>query len=217
MRYTHVFFDLDGTLINSAPGITHSAQYALRKFGIDPPPAEELTCFIGPPLADSFAKYFGFSPEQSQKAVAYYREYYRRQGILECALYDGIAELLKDLQECGVSCVLATCKPHLFAAQILKNLGVDSFFAVISGPEMDGTRGTKQEVIAHAAEQLALTDLSRAVMVGDRDNDILGAKHHGMDSVGVLWGFGSRGELTAAGATYLFNTPAQLNQLLTQQ
>ena len=214
MQYTHIFFDLDGTLINSAPGITHSAQYALRKMGIEPPPAEQLTCFIGPPLADSFSKFFGFSPEQSQAAVAYYREYYRERGILECGLYNGIAELLQALRKCGVMCALATCKPHLFATQILKNLGIDPYFAVIAGPELDGTRGTKQEVIAHAAEQLALNDLSCAVMVGDRDNDILGAKHHGMNSVGALWGFGTREELTAAGATYLSTSPRHLVQLL---
>lgn len=214
MRYTHAFFDLDGTITNSAPGITHSVQYALRKMGIAPPPAKELTGFIGPALTWGFSHFFGMNDKDSKRAVEYYREYYRASGMLECEVYDGIPELLKELTDAGVICVLATSKPHVFANQILQNFGLDRYFALVSGPELDGTRGEKHEVIAYAAEKLALTDLSRVLMIGDRHHDVHGAAHHGMDCAGVLWGFGSEKELNDAGAKYLCAMPKDLKTLV---
>ena len=213
MRYTHAFFDLDGTLTNSAPGITRSVQYALRKFGIAPPSEEKLTVFVGPPLSQSFSKYFGMDGEQSLRAVDYYREYYRAKGMLENEVYDGIPDLLKTLNARGIVCVLATCKPYEFAERILAHFGLDKYFALVSGPEMDGTRGEKHEVIAYAMEQLSVTDSKRILMIGDRDNDVLGATHHGIDCAGVLWGFGSREELTGAGARYLCDAPMDLTDI----
>lgn len=215
MRYTYAFFDLDGTLTNSAPGITRSVQYALRKFGIEPPPEEELTVFVGPPLVQSFSKYFGMDEAQSLKAVEYYREYYRAKGMLENEVYDGIYELLGALNEQGTVCVLATCKPHEFAEKILAHFGLDKYFAFVSGPEMDGTRGEKHEVIEYAMERLSITDTERLLMVGDRRDDVLGALRHGIDCAGVLWGFGSREELTDAGARYLCDTPMELTDFFT--
>lgn len=209
MKYTHFFFDLDGTVINSAPGITHSVQYAVRKMGIEPPPEKELTVFIGPPLALSFSKVFGMNNAQATQAVALYRENYRAGGMLECEVYEGIPQLLQALHDAGAVCVLATCKPHEFATKILRHLGLDGYFAFVSGPELDGTRGEKHEVIAHAMQTLGLTDPSRILMVGDRDNDVLGAAHHGIDCAGALWGFGSADELTDAGAKMLFATPTE--------
>ena len=210
MQYTHAFFDLDGTLTNSAPGITHSVQYALRKFGITPPPEEKLTVFVGPPLVYSFSTYFGMDDTQSRQAVDYYREYYRKKGMLENEVYDGIVELLKDLNARGVVCVLATCKPYEFAEKILSHFGLANYFAFVSGPEMDGTRGEKHEVIAYAMERLSLSDPHKILMIGDRDNDVLGAAHHGIDCAGVLWGFGSREELKNAGAKHLCEKPADV-------
>ena len=210
MTYTYAFFDLDGTLTDSSTGILNSVQYALKKMGIESPPRQHLMGFIGPPLSWSFSHYFHMTPEQAKHAIDTYREYYSVTGMLECDLYDGIRELLEQLNNIGVRCVLATCKPHHFANQILAHFELSPLFSFVSGPEIDGTRGEKHEVIAYAAEQLGIKDLSSVLMIGDRDNDVLGAKKHGIDCAGVLWGFGSEAELSEAGARYLCQTPSEL-------
>ena len=214
MNYSHAFFDLDGTLTDSAPGITHSVQYALRKLGITPPPAEELTVFVGPPLTQSFSKYFGLNEVESRVAVDFYRQYYRAGGMLECKLYDGIRDLLEALRRADVTCVLATCKPHEFARRILAHFEIDSYFSFVSGPEMDGTRGEKHEVIAYAMQQLGLQEPSRILMIGDRDSDVLGARANGIRGVGVLWGFGSEKELREVHADAICASPAELQRLI---
>ncbi|MBQ9806312.1 MAG: HAD family hydrolase [Clostridia bacterium] len=210
MAYSYAFFDLDGTLTDSSAGILNSVQYALQKLGIESPPRKLLTGFIGPPLARSFSQYFQMNQQEAQHAVDTYREYYAKKGMLECTVYEGIRELLEELNRRGVSCVLATCKPHYFAKRILVHYGLDSLFSFVSGPEINGTRGEKHEVISHAMEHLDIQDPSRILMIGDRDNDVLGAKKHGIDCVGVLWGFGSAEELTEAGAKALCPTPRDL-------
>ena len=210
MKYTHCFWDLDGTVIDSSPGITQSVQYALRKSGIESPPADELLGFIGPALSWSFSHFFGMNEADSQRAVAYYRENYRAGGMLNCRVYDGIEALLERLTQGGIVCVLATCKPHCFANAILQHFGLDRFFTFISGPELDGTRGEKHEVIAYAMEQLGLTDPSEILMIGDRASDVTDAKMLGVDAVGVLWGFGTKKELTDAGAVALCSSPEQI-------
>ena len=210
MKYTHLFLEMDGTVIDSAPGVTHAVSYALNKCGIQPPPCEELICFIGPPLVWSFAHFYGMSEEEARQAVAYYREYYSNGGMLECLVYDGMEELLREMQQRGIICVLATSKPHIYANPILKHIGLDRYFTFVSGPEIDGTRDAKAEVIAYAMEQLGLTDPAKILMVGDREHDTLGAATNHMDSVGALWGFGTREELLQTGAKAVFETPRQL-------
>lgn len=210
MQYTHCFFDMDGTVINSAPGVTHAVSYALEKLGITPPPREELLCFIGPPLEWSFSHFYGMDRETAQKALTLYRECYRGGAIYECLVYDGIEALLKGLKDAGAVCVLATSKPHEFANAILSHLNLTQYFDFVSGPEMDGTRNAKSEVIAYAIDQMGLTDKSRILMIGDREHDTLGAKEIGVDCVGVLWGFGSADELLSTGAKAVFETPDDL-------
>ncbi len=214
MRYTHCFIDMDGTVINSAPGVTHAVAYALEKCGITPPPSEELLCFIGPPLVWSFANYYGMNEAQTQKALDYYRQYYRKSGIFECYAYDGIESLLQALTNRGILCVMATSKPHEFANQILENKDLKKYFTFVSGPEMDGTRNEKAEVIAYAMEHLELHDPSKILMLGDREHDTKGAAVHGMDSVGALWGFGTAEELLSTGAKAVFKTPLDLQKVL---
>lgn len=213
MKYTHFFFDLDGTVTNSAPGINHSVQYALQKCGIEPPPQSELLDFIGPPLTVGFSNHFGMDREESLRAVAFYREYYSVSGMLECQVYQGIPALLEELNARGVICVLATCKPHIYAKAILEHFDLAKHFSFVSGPELDGTRGEKDEVIAYAMEKLHLQDPSRILMIGDRAGDAKGAAACGLPCAGVLWGFGDRAELTDAGAAYLVEHPHQLLSL----
>ena len=201
--YTAVLFDLDGTITDSATGILNSVSYALKKYNIVIEDEEELNKFVGPPLQESFMRFCGFSPEETVKAVEYFREYYRDRGMYENKLYDGIPAVLKELSDAGNTIILATSKAELFAVQILRHFQIDKYFDFIGGATMDGARSKKSDVIAYVLKQCNVTDISSAVMVGDREQDIFGAKEIGIDSIGVLYGYGSRKELQDAGATYI--------------
>lgn len=201
--YGVVLFDLDGTLTDPGIGITNSVAYALRKWGIEPPPRTELFKFIGPPLADSFSKFYGFSTEDAEKSVEYYREYFRDRGLYENEIYPGAEAMLKALKADGRKVVLATSKPEEFAKRILEYFHIDGYFDFMAGASMDSSRNKKGDVIAYALRDAKITELKNAVMVGDREHDILGARENGLDSIGVLFGYGSREELKAAGATHI--------------
>ena len=132
-----------------------------------------------------------------------YREYYRDKGLFENTIYNGMEAVLKQLSEAGKTLLVATSKPEVFARRILEKLGIADYFTYIAGANLDGTRTKKAEVIAYALCEGGIEDGTKAVMVGDREYDIFGAREFGMDSIGVLFGYGSRGELEAAGATYI--------------
>jgi phosphoglycolate phosphatase len=215
MDIKYILFDLDGTLTDPAAGITNSVEYALSGFGIAVKNKNELNKFIGPPLKASFEKYYGFTEEQSVTAVEYYREYYKDKGIFENYVYKGLELLLKQLKENGKVLIVATSKPTVFAKQILDHFDLSKYFSFIAGSELDGTRVKKDEVIAFALSECGITDLSQAVMVGDREYDILGAKHAGIRSVGVLYGYGDLTELQTAGADYIADDISALTKLLT--
>ncbi len=203
MSYDYLLFDLDGTLTDPGEGITNSVAYALRKQGIEVTDKKELYCFIGPPLSESFSRFYGFSMEESLKCVEYYREYYTDRGIFENLLYEGIPELLADLKAQGKTILLATSKPELFAKQILDHFDLTRYFDHICGASMDESRNKKAAVIEYALETAKIKDRTRAVMIGDREQDIKGAGLNGLDSIGVLFGYGDRPELEGAGATYI--------------
>ena len=206
----YCFFDLDGTIVDSSRGIINSINYALRKMELPLFEAHETKDFIGPPLAAAFCKTRCLSEEDGLLALNYYRENYRAGGIFECDVYDGIRDLLDALKRAGVTCVLATCKPHEFAKQILVYHKLDRYFSFVSGPEMNGERGEKDEVIAYAVEKLKIDDASSVLMIGDRAGDVLGAKRNGMECAGALWGFGSEEELLEAGAVALCVHPLEI-------
>lgn len=208
--YEYCLFDLDGTLTDPGIGITNSVMYALNKYGILVADRSELYKFIGPPLIDSFRQYYGFSIKQAKEAVDYYREYYREKGILENQVYEGIPDVLRQLQKAGHKIVLATSKPEEFAIRILEHFGLIDYFTFVAGANMDETRSKKDEVIDYALSSCHVSDASKAVMIGDREYDILGAGKFGMDSIGVLFGYGSEAELRTAGATYLAATQADI-------
>jgi len=204
--YQYVFFDLDGTLTDPGLGITNSVAYALKRWNIVEPNRAKLNRFIGPPLHESFQVFYGFSQEDSVRAVEVYREYFRDRGLFENEPYEGIEELLKALKAVGKKLAVATSKPEEFAVRILEHFHLDGYFDVIAGATMDSSRSKKADVIAYALERMGITDLSSVVMVGDREHDILGAKQVGMDSIGVLFGYGDREEHQKAGATYIAET-----------
>ena len=212
--YQTILFDLDGTLTDPGPGITNSVAYALNRCGISVADKTTLYRFIGPPLKEAFAQFYGFSEEQAAAAVAYYREYFREQGIFQNSVYEGIEPLLQTLKDAGKTLLLATSKPEQFAKEILEHFGLARFFSVMAGATMDGTRSKKDEVILYALACAGISDPTGAIMVGDREYDILGASKVGMDAIGVLFGYGSREELTNAGAAYLAQSPAQIGKIL---
>ena len=206
---THWLFDLDGTLTNSESGILNSVRYALEKMNREIPAPKPLHSFIGPPLLRSFTTVCGMSRPEALRAIDLYREYYHEQGVFACTVYEGIPELLGALVQSGATLALATCKPTFYAQKILKHFDLARYFSLVSGPELDGTRGEKREVIAYAIERLGC-DPTETVMVGDHRDDMLGAKQNGLTGFGALWGFGTEEELRTAGAARIYRTPREL-------
>lgn len=213
-NYPVLFFDLDGTLTDPGLGITNAVMYALEKYGMELPPREELYKFIGPPLTWSFQTYYGFSQEESLKAVAVYREYFSVKGLFENEVYPGIPQLLARLKNAGKTLCVATSKPEKFAVQILEHFGLAGYFDHICGAAFDESRGSKHEVIEYAIGKLEGVQRGDILMIGDREHDILGAKASGLDSMGVLFGYGGRAEHEAAGADYIAESVEELGTLL---
>ena len=213
-EYKYVLFDLDGTLTDPKEGITKSVAYALESYGIHVENLDSLCKFIGPPLRESFVKFYGFSEEEAEKAVAKFREYFRPHGVYENKMFEGVDKLLENLVRCGKQVVLATSKPEVFAKVVLEHFDLAKYFTYIAGSDMAGLRDRKADVIAYALSELDIQDKAEAVMVGDREHDIIGAKENGLDSIGVLYGFGDRAEHEAAGADYIVETVEALGELL---
>lgn len=212
--YKIILFDLDGTLTDPGQGITNSVAYALEKFGVSVDDKRELYKFIGPPLKDSFMKYYGFTESEALKAIEFYREYFRDTGIFENQVYDGVKELLGDIRSSGRKIVLATSKPEEFAKRILEHFHLSEYFHVVAGASMDSSRSKKGDVIKYALEMCKAATCSEVIMIGDREHDIFGARENGIDSVGVLYGYGNRQELENAGATYIAERVSDIFTLL---
>ena len=215
MRKKYILFDLDGTLTDSSEGITKSVQYALDKLGITENDEAVLKRYIGPPLDESFAKFHGLSREDALKAVNYYRERYKDTGIYENRLFDGIKELLSSLKKEGYITALATCKPEIYVPTILKYFDIEQYFDIAVGSELEGgARRHKDDVINEVFNQIIKLNVSDtadilndikadSIMIGDRKDDILGAKNCGIESIGVRYGFAEENELENAGADYI--------------
>lgn len=207
-----ILFDFDGTIMNTMDGITRGVQYALQKMGVEPPPQEALTCFIGPPLSESFSEFYHLSEADALRATQYYREYYSVDGLTQCAPYPGIGTLLGRLRAQEKLVALATSKPQPFAEEILRTHGLLDSFHILSGAGLDGSHNAKVDVIRRALEQLP--GHGPAIMVGDRKFDVEGAHLAGLPCIGVLYGFGDRAEFEAAGADYIAADVAELESLL---
>lgn len=210
MKYKYYLFDLDGTLTDPGIGITNSVMHALEKFNIHVSDRKELYPFIGPPLVDSFEKYFGFDEKQALQAVEYYREYFREDGIFENVVYEGIPEMLGELKNRGAIVALATSKPYEFSVRILDHFDLHQYFDFVGAATMDGRISRKADVISHLIDKLGENEKSSILMIGDRDQDIDGANANGLQSAGVLWGYGSREELMDAGADYIVSAPSDI-------
>jgi phosphoglycolate phosphatase len=213
-NYSTVFFDLDGTLVDSGEGVRNSVEYALKKFGIEVENKDSLSCFIGPPLTVSFKTFYGFDDENADRGVAYYREYYKDKGIFEGYVYDGIEETLKRLKDAGKRVMVATSKPEEYAKRVLEKFGIAKYFDFIAGATMDEkTRANKIEIMQYAFDSCEVSPTD-TIMVGDRLFDIEGAKNFGMECIAVLYGYGSREEFEKYEAEYIVDTPADIADLI---
>ncbi len=210
-KYDYIFMDLDGTITDPMIGITKSIQYSLKHFGINVEDINTLTKFIGPPLKDTFRLDYGFSEEETVVAMEKFRERFASVGLFENNVYEGMEEFLKLLKDSGKTIMVATSKPKFFAEQILEHFGLSKYFTFIGGSNMDETRSKKSEVIEYVLSENNITDLSNVIMIGDREHDIIGAKEVGIDSIGVLYGYGKVSELANADANYIVK---DLNELL---
>lgn len=220
--YKYILFDLDGTLTQSEFGIMAAAVRALNHFGIETPSREILKKFIGPPLYVSFHDFYGLSEEDSQEAIRIYREYYVKEGVYQAPLYPGIAEMLKKLKGAGCTLMITTSKPETMAVTVAKNVGIYEFFDGIVGPALDETDPNKAILIRRAFKLLGLDkedkvaeeDLKDCLVIGDRFYDIEAACEVGIDSIGVLYGYGSEEELSDAGATYLAKSVSMIPEIV---
>lgn len=211
MNFHAILFDLDGTMTDPSLGIVNSILYALERMGVTEPDPAGLVSFIGPPLRQSFACRYGFKPAEVERAVALFREYFTEQGIFENRLHEGVERLLKNLVDGGADLVLATSKPTVFARRILNHFALAEYFVAVQGSELDGRRTCKQDVVRDA---LGRVTSRPAVMVGDRGEDVRGARANGIAVAGVKWGFARANELETAAPDYLVHTMAQLQGLL---
>lgn len=212
--YKYILFDLDGTLTDSKPGITTCVQYALHRMGIEEPDLNKLEPFIGPPLMDSFHDFYGFSEEQGKQATAYYRERYSVTGLFENEVYPGIDRLLADLKTAGKKLAVASSKPQVYVERILDHFGLLTYFDVVVGSEMNGTRTKKEEVVEEALRRLLPEKYNAVAMVGDRRFDIEAARAYHIAGIGVAYGYAAPGELEKAGADVIAETVEELGKIL---
>ncbi len=218
--FEYILFDLDGTLTDPKIGITSSVQYALKAFGIEEPDLDRLEPFIGPPLADSFMEFYGFTAKQAKAAIEKYRERFDHHGIYENEMYEGIDKMLSNLKENKRTLAIASSKPTPLVIRVLDHFGIKEYFDYIVGSELDGRRGKKEEVVEEALRLMVPKTLgvqerrAHIAMVGDRKFDVEGAKAFGLTSVGVSFGYAPAGELEAAGADYIVDTVSELEAIL---
>ena len=205
-KYDYIFFDLDGTLTNPEKGLIESFAYGLGKMGIEWNDKRDLKCFIGPPLYTEWQQVYGFTPEESSRALDFFTEYYQVYGWWDNTVYEGVDKMLSCLKNSGKKIILATSKPEKFARKILKLFDLDKYFDFIAGAIADKIRDKKWEVLAYAIESVGNPPLEKCILVGDRKFDAEGARICGIDSLGVPYGHGSYDEMSAAGFVEIVET-----------
>jgi phosphoglycolate phosphatase len=212
--FTTILFDLDGTIVDSAPGITGTLVYTFEELGRPVPPPAELLAYVGPPILDSFRERGGMSMGEAAEALAIYRPRYLEVGALDSSVFPGVPDVLRAIHEAGIPLSLATSKPETPATFILSNYGLLDYFDIITGASEDEVRSSKTDVVAEALVRLSAfgADLSRPVLVGDRMHDVEGAAANGVPTIFVDWGYGAAEE--QAGSIAVVRTPAELQKLL---
>ena len=213
----NLFFDFDGTLVDTGPGIMNATRHSLSCFGIDEQDPDNLKRFVGPPLAEAFAEHYGFPEAESIKAVLRFRDYYLVKGWTECSIYPGVVEMLTSLRDNGFRLLIATGKPEDLANRIAAQYGIRDYFDLIRGAYVDDEgehRTNKTEIINSIFEELDIRDPSSCIMIGDRANDIAGAHKAGIPAIGGLWGYGSVNEIDGAHAEFTAATPSECTSMI---
>jgi phosphoglycolate phosphatase len=210
----HLLFDLDGTLTDPQLGITRCIRHALERLGVDLPPSINLVNYIGPPLPECFSQLLQTEDRaRIHEAIHLFRERFSTIGLFENRVYEGIQDALAQLRSQDKQLYIATSKPEIYARQILDHYELSQYFQSIHGSTLDGSRRHKADIIQQALATNPIP-LSDVWMIGDRKHDVLGATHHSIPCIGVLWGYGSEAELTGAGAVHLCEAPAHLHRLV---
>jgi len=211
-RYSTVFFDLDGTVTDSGQGCLNGVRYMFEKIGFTGYDEKKLKRFLGPPVIHHLISEYGFEKELAEKAYVYYREYYINKGIYENRPYGGIGEAIKKIKDSGKAVYIATSKPLPQALSVLERFGLKELFDGVFGAQPERGITLKKDVLENAIKTIG--GAGSAVMVGDRFYDIEGGKHVGIDTVGVLYGYGDLNELEGAGCDYITDTVDDLADLL---
>ncbi len=211
--YKYVLFDLDGTLTDSALGITNCIIYVCEKMNLTVPSMDVLKTFVGPPLTKRFSEVFSLSEEDAKKALSIYRERFAPIGIFENQVYLGVSDMLKALKDSGCVIALATSKPQIFAEQILKHFKLDTFFDYVSGSDLTGGKQEKTDVMKEALSNMK-AEKEKTVMVGDRSFDIEGAKELNVKSIAVTYGYGTMEEIDSCKPDYVADTPGEVAEII---
>lgn len=214
-KYKYLLFDLDGTITDSFDSVANCFIHALSFYNVSVKNKEELRPVLGPPLKDSFMNLFGFTSSQADDAVCKYRERYAVYNTIENKLYQKMDSILHNLKCSGYKLVLATSKPEEYAIKILKYFNIYDSFYDVCGASFDESRSDKIDVLKHLISKNKITDLSEAVMIGDRKYDLEAAQELGIDAIGVLYGYGSFKELSSYSNVFLAPTPEMLYNYLT--
>lgn len=212
--YKYILFDLDGTLLNTYKGVSNGVKYTLNFYGLPIPEEKEMRKYLGPPLRDSFSRFAGIPDEKLDEAIAKFREYYFDKGTLEYEFFEELKPSFAKLREMGCKLAVATSKLEKGAFIILEDAGLIDEFDFICGSTQDESRSTKDQVVAHVLEHFGITDKSEVLLVGDRDNDIVGAHKNGIKCCGFLSGFGSLEEMQEYGADYIIRFISEIFEIL---
>lgn len=213
-KINHVLFDLDGTLVDSRYAIQAALAHALQRLGLEYPADCAIESLIGMPLLDIFRDRFSIVGEPAEQGIAHYREHYDEQAQAGTRVYDHVAETLDTLCASGIGLFVATVKPSPIAVKVLRDMRLHRYFKGVAGSSMDHARRGKADIIRHALQQYDL-EAGHSLMVGDRAQDISGARQNGLYAVGVTYGFGSVEELSAAGPDRLVGCASEIPALLT--
>ena len=215
MKKGLIIFDLDGTLTKSGPGVMKDISYMCEKMGIEIPSEDVLKSFIGPPLMTHIMDVFGMDKEQAEKGVKIFRERYEADGIFDNSVYDGIIELLEKLQADGYTISIATSKPEPMAKMVTEHFGLDRFFGFWKGASSDNSRSDKSDIIECVINGCGFADCKeKAVMVGDRKYDAMGAKLCGIGFMGAGWGYAPKGELEEYSPIGIASSPMELYEII---
>ena len=208
-KYKNILFDLDGTLIDTGEGIINAVFYCVKQRGMKEIDLDTAKRFVGPPLVESFKNVFGVNDEEAKECARVFRVYYADKGKLECIPYKDVKETLVELNKRGYKLFVATSKPTVFAKEILDKFELSSYFTEIVGSNLDNTRSKKNEIIDYIIDNYQL-NRKETLMVGDKNNDIFGAKKSNLDSLGVLYGYGDQKEIEDAKPTLIIKTLSQI-------